>query len=87
MPPYTCRNETFFMSLLYLCYFSAKEVYVLAKGCYAEGMVMLAHKNHVTNAQRSCSIRYSLCYNSISFSWVDYSSCAAWSGIHSLWWL
>jgi len=56
------------MSLLYHCCVTAKEVYVLAKGCYAEGMGMLAHKNHVTSAQRSCSIRYNLCYNSISFS-------------------
>ena len=66
------------MSLLYYCYVTAKEVYVLAKGSCAEGMGMLAHKNHVTNAQRGCSIRYNLCYNNISFSWVDYSSCMKW---------
>jgi len=53
-------------------------VYILTKGCYAEGMGMLAHKNHETNAQRSCSIRYNLCYNSISVSWVDYSSFVKW---------
>jgi len=41
-------------------------------------MGMLAHKNQVTNVQRSCSIRYYLYNNSISFSWVDYSSCMKW---------
>jgi hypothetical protein len=42
------RNVTIFMSLLYHCYVTAKEVYVLAKGCHAEGMGMLAHKNQCT---------------------------------------